>query len=306
MSGSAPGSAGERLGEVEAFFRRLQERLRTELEALEDTARFGRDAWRREGGGGGVTRVLEDGAVFERAAVNFSAVWGEVPPGFTERLAAGARRFRAAGVSLIVHPRNPYVPAMHANVRHLATDTGEAWFGGGADLTPCYLDEADAAAFHRVLQDVCARHDVADYERWKAWCDRYFTLPHRGERRGIGGIFFDRLEDPHPEAFAFVRDLGVHLLDAYVPIVRRRRDTPFGEREERWQLLRRGRYAEFNLLVDRGTRFGIETGGRAESILVSLPPRARWAYDVEPEPGTPERRLLDVLRAAPRRWVPPS
>ena len=221
---------------------------------------------------------------------------GREPAGLGEQPVAEAERFHAAGISVIVHPRNPHAPAFHANLRHFVTDSS-SWFGGGLDLTPCYLYPEDARHFHRVVFDACARHSVADHVAWKQACDDYFRLPHRGEARGVGGIFFDHLTEAPAEVWAFQRDLGDHLADAYVPILERRMGTPYGPEEEVWQLRRRGRYAEFNLVWDRGTRFGLETGGRTESVLASLPPRVA----VGPRDGdhTGERR-----GRAPRRCSP--
>lgn len=286
---------------VAAFYGELQGELCEAFEGLDDTSRFTIEEWERAGGGGGVTRVLTGDGPLEKAAVNVSRVWGPVPPLMSERLVAEAERFFATGISVIVHPRNPHAPSFHANLRYFETDVGTAWFGGGADLTPWYLYDEDARWFHGVLAAVCDRHPVADYDAWKAACDGYFYLPHRGEARGVGGIFFDH--EPATAAFrAFQEDLGRHLAEAYVPVLARRVAVPYGEREERWQLRRRGRYAEFNLAIDRGTRFGLETGARPESVLASLPPRAHWAHgDDDPEPGSPEAALVEVLRE-PRGW----
>ncbi|HTJ44979.1 MAG TPA: oxygen-dependent coproporphyrinogen oxidase [Kofleriaceae bacterium] len=285
-------------------FRALQTEICDALAGADGSAVFGADAWTREGGGGGVARVLEGGAVFEKAGVNWSNVGGELSPEFAKQLPGEGRTFRATGVSLVLHPRSPRVPTTHANFRCLEKG-GKVWFGGGADLTPYYLEREDAAHFHRALADACDRHaPIADYAKFKKWCDEYFFLPHRGETRGVGGIFFDYLGAPDhdPEdVFAFARDAGAAFVKAYVPIVLRRRDEAFGEAEKRWQLQRRGRYVEFNLLYDRGTTFGLKTGGRIESILMSLPPEVRWDYDVKP-PGAREAELLEVLRA-PVNWL---
>jgi coproporphyrinogen III oxidase len=286
------------------FFRELQGSI---VEALEraDGGRFGADAWTREGGGGGVARVLEGGAVFEKAGVNWSRVEGELSAELAKQLPGEGRAFRASGVSLVLHPRSPRVPTTHANFRCLEKGD-KVWFGGGADLTPYYLERDDAVGFHRAFADACDRHrPVGDYPRFKSWCDEYFFLPHRGERRGVGGIFFDYLGAPEhdPEAvFAFARDAGAAFAKAYVPIVERRRDAAWGDAERRWQLQRRGRYVEFNLLYDRGTVFGLKTNGRTESILMSLPPEVRWDYDVTPAPGSREAELVDVLRN-PVDWL---
>jgi coproporphyrinogen III oxidase len=284
-----------------AFLRQQQEEICAALERLDGSARFGRDPWWRPGGGGGLTRILEGGTVLEKAGVNVSDVDGELSEPFAARLPGEGRAFLACGLSLVLHPASPLVPAVHANVRFIAHGS-RAWFGGGTDLTPHYLFEEDAAHFHRTLRAVCDRRDPAWYPRFKAECDRYFFLRHRGEARGVGGIFF---EDPGcdlPAQLAFAQDVIRAVLPAWLPIAERRRGHAFGDREREWQEIRRGRYVEFNLLYDRGTTFGLETGGRVESILMSLPPRVRWAYAREPEPASPEARLLEVIRA-PREWA---
>ena len=288
--------------DIESWYRGMQARFCAGIEAIDGSASFRSDLWEREGGGGGDTRILSDGDHIEKAAVNFSSVWGETPVELTERQAAGNAAFYATGVSIIVHPRNPHCPTFHANLRYFETDGGSSWFGGGVDLTPYYLYEEDARHFHSALREVCDAHDVADYGSWKQECDEYFRLPHRGEARGIGGLFFDHLSDRLDEVWVFQQQLGDWLLDAYIPILQRRIDVPYGESEVRWHEIRRGRYVEFNLLWDRGTRFGLETGGRTESILASLPPGARWEYDLEPPDGSAEAKLLEVLREAPRAW----
>jgi len=286
---------------MEAFVRGLQDEICAAVERLDGAARFKEDLWTREGGGGGRTRVLEDGAVFERAGVAFSAVHGELPEAFARRLQGEGRTFFAAGVSLVFHPRSPLVPTVHANYRFIHQGP-KAWFGGGADLTPYYLEEEDARHFHRTLKAACDQHDPAHYPRFKKACDDYFVVRHRGERRGVGGLFFEDMGGDLEREFAFVQDAGRAFLPAYVPIVERRKDLPYSDAQRAWQEIRRGRYVEFNLVYDRGTTFGLETGGRAESILMSLPPRVRWVYDHRPEEGSPEARLLDVLRA-PREWA---
>jgi len=297
---------------VVAYFRDLQDRITAALEAA-DGGRFREDAWTRAGGGGGRTRVLADGALFEKAGVNFSEVHGELRPEMAKALPGEGTHFRATGVSLVLHPRSPRVPTVHANVRHLQRGS-RGWFGGGTDLTPYYVVPADAAHFHRTLRDACDAHDPSFHRRFKRWCDDYFFLPHRNEPRGVGGIFYDYLgagaeatagqavtEPPSPREadedamFAFTRAVGDAILPAYLPILERRRDEPWGERERRWQLLRRGRYVEFNLLYDRGTVFGLRTEGRVESILMSLPPETRWEYAHVPEAGTPEAASLTAI-----------
>jgi coproporphyrinogen III oxidase len=268
-------------------------------------ADFGADAWTRPGGGGGVSRILTEGAVLEKAGVGWSNVEGELPADFAKQLPGEGRAFRACGVSLVIHPRSPMIPTTHANFRFLSKGDA-AWFGGGADLTPYYLFREDAEHFHRVLAAACDRHPgVADYDRFKATCDEYFFLPHRGETRGVGGIFFDYLgKDGGLDlemVFAFVKDAGRAFVDAYVPIVERRKDEPWSDDERTWQLRRRGRYVEFNLLYDRGTVFGLKTAGRTESILMSLPPLVRWDYDVNVAPGSREADLLAHLK--PMNWL---
>jgi coproporphyrinogen III oxidase len=294
-------------GEIEGWYRSLQSSFAAAIEDFDEDAAFESDSWSRPGGGGGDTRVLSAGRKIEKAAVNFSAVWGATPEGFTERVGASSDTFYATGISIIVHPTNPHAPTFHANLRYFESNSaeggaGSAWFGGGADLTPYYLYQDDAAHFHRVLRAACERHDVADHRAWKEACDRYFYLPHRKEARGIGGIFFDHLTDGLDEAWAFQRDLGSQLVEAYLPILERRAVIEYGETERRWHDIRRGRYVEFNLVWDRGTKFGLDTGGRTESILGSMPPRARWDYGHEPDPASPEGELLELLRGEPLTW----
>jgi coproporphyrinogen III oxidase len=287
------------LAAVQDYLEQLQARIVTGLERLDGGA-FRRDAWTRAEGGGGTARVLEDGALFERAGVNFSRVQGaSLPPSATaSRPQLAGRAFEAMGVSLVLHPRNPYCPTVHMNVRCFAA--GDAWwFGGGMDLTPYYGFEEDARHFHATCKAAVGEH----YPKFKRWCDEYFFVKHRNEPRGIGGIFFDDLNAPDFDScFALVRSVGEHFLGAYVPIVERRRDTPYGEREREFQAYRRGRYVEFNLVYDRGTLFGLQSGGRTEAILMSLPPRVAWRYDWSPQAGSPEAKLFtDFLR--PRDWV---
>ncbi|MCX7961732.1 MAG: oxygen-dependent coproporphyrinogen oxidase [Burkholderiales bacterium] len=293
---------------VREHFAAFAERLARALEAL-DGARFRADAWQRAEGGGGLTRVLEGGTLFERAGVAFSHVFGaSLPPSASAaRPQLAGRAFEAAGVSVVLHPRNPYCPTAHMNVRlFVATKPDEPplwWFGGGMDLTPYYGFEEDARHFHATCRRALEPFGADLYPRFKRWCDEYFFLKHRGEARGVGGIFFDDLAEPDfATAFALVRSVADHFLAAYAPIVERRRAMPFGERERAFQLLRRGRYVEFNLVQDRGTLFGLQSGGRTESILMSMPPVAAWRYDWTPEPGSPEDRLAkEFLR--PRDWL---
>ena len=289
-------------------FADIQAAICRALEELDGEAGFSVDRWERAGGGGGLSRALAGGRLFEKAGVNWSRVDGELPADFAAQLPGEGTRFRAAGVSLVLHPKSPMVPTVHANVRCLEKG-GRVWFGGGADLTPYYLWREDAEHFHGVWRAACARHPAAaDYRRFKTWCDEYFHLPHRGERRGVGGIFFDYLDGEGVvgglEAVrAFTVDVGRSFVSAYAPIAERRQGEPWGERERAWQLLRRGRYVEFNLVYDRGTIFGLKTGGRTESILMSLPPLVGWHYDApEPAAGSREAELLAVLRQ-PVDWV---
>ncbi len=286
----------------------LQDRICSALTAIDGTA-FQEDTWEREAGGGGRSRVLADGPVFEQAGVNFSHVFGsELPPSATARRPELAGRgFQALGVSLVIHPRNPYVPTSHANVRFfLAEAEGKEpvwWFGGGFDLTPFYPFAEDCRHWHQTAHDAVAPFGPDHYTRFKQWCDEYFYLPHREEARGIGGLFFDDYDEGGFEsAFALTRAVGDAYNKAYVPIVERRKDTAYGERERQFQLYRRGRYVEFNLLHDRGTKFGIQSGGRTESILMSMPPLARWEYGFQPEPESAEAALArDFLK--PRDWI---
>jgi coproporphyrinogen III oxidase len=288
---------------AEAFFRKLQDEITSTLEVLDGGATFFQESWDRPGGGGGRTRILTERNIFEKAGVNFSAVHGESP----ESIARGTHdlTFFATGTSLVLHPRSPMIPTVHANFRYFEQSDGEAWFGGGMDLTPYYLDEEDAIHFHSTIKHACDLHDPEHYSKFKKWCDEYFYLKHRGETRGIGGLFFDYLGGTLSErekTFGFVQDIARAFLKAYVPIVERHKDDSYSDRERQWQLLRHGRYVEFNLVYDRGTRFGLETNGRIESILMSLPTLARWEYDAKPELGSPEAKLVEVLRN-PREWA---
>jgi len=299
---------------MESLVRATQDQVCNALSEVDGNT-FSRDTWTREAGGGGTSRVLQNGAVFEKAGVNVSVVHGVLPPEAIGSMLGGKlnlddfpteddRRFFATGVSSVIHPKNPMAPTAHFNYRYFELAEGRRWwFGGGADLTPSYLFDDDAVHFHRVHREACDRHDPNYYPRFKKWCDDYFAIPHRGERRGVGGIFFDGLDDRDPEALlGFVTDCASSFSRSYVPIVQRTKDLPFSPEHQRWQALRRGRYVEFNLVYDRGTTFGLKTGGRVESILMSLPLRAGWEYDHQPEPGSEEARLLGVLRE-PRDWL---
>jgi coproporphyrinogen III oxidase len=294
---------------VQSYLLDLQDRICSAIEAEDGTGRFQEDVWERPEGGGGRSRVMNEGAVFEQAGVGFSHVHGPgLPPSATaQRPELAGRSVEALGVSLVFHPRNPYAPTTHMNVRFFLAEKPDAepvwWFGGGFDLTPYYGFEADAVHWHRTARAACEPFGAEVYPRFKTWCDEYFFLKHRGEPRGIGGIFFDDLNEwGFERSFALLRSVGDHFLPAYLPILRRRKDTPHGERERDFQLYRRGRYVEFNLVWDRGTLFGLQSGGRTESILMSLPPLVRWRYNWRPEPGSPEARLYeDFLR--PRDWA---
>jgi coproporphyrinogen III oxidase len=283
---------------VEDYLRGLQDRICAALEQLDGAAKFQRDTWQRAEGGGGESRVLGDGAVFERGGVNFSDVSGaRLPPSASaQRPELAGRGFRAMGVSLVMHPRNPHVPTTHCNVRFLLAEApGQEpvwWFGGGFDLTPYYGYEDDVRHWHATARAACAPFGAEVYPRLKQWCDDYFHLKHRQEPRGVGGLFFDDWrEGGFERSFELMRSVGDHFLPAYLPIVERRKDQAYGERERDWQLYRRGRYVEFNLVWDRGTLFGLQSGGRIESILMSMPPLAAWRYDHRPEPGSAEARL---------------
>ncbi len=292
---------------VRDYLTGLQDRICASVEAVDGTARFVEDAWTREEGGGGRTRILRDGAVFEQAGVGFSDVSGtSLPPSASAaRPELAGASWRAVGMSLVLHPRNPYVPTTHANVRHFrAMRDGETvawWFGGGFDLTPFYPFDEDVRHWHQTAQGLCSPFGEERYAAHKRWCDDYFLLKHRNETRGVGGLFFDDLHTDFDKDFAYMQTVGDGFLDAYLPIVEQRKDAPYGERERQFQLYRRGRYVEFNLVHDRGTLFGLQSGGRTESILMSLPPLVRWEYGYQPEPGSAEARLSDYLR--PRDWL---
>lgn len=294
---------------VKSYLLDLQERICAALEAEDGTGRFHEDHWERAEGGGGRSRVLADGAVIEKGGVNFSHVYGtELPASATaHRPELAGRSFEAMGVSLVIHPHNPYLPTSHANVRFFIAEKPGAepvwWFGGGYDLTPYYGNEEDCQHWHHTAKEACAPFGENVYPFFKQWCDDYFYIKHRDEHRGVGGLFFDDFNELGFErSFALMRAVGDSYVPAYRPIMARRKDTPFGERERNFQLYRRGRYVEFNLVYDRGTLFGLQTGGRTESILMSLPPLVRWDYDWHPAPGSPEAALTDeYLR--PRAWI---
>lgn len=291
---------------------RIQDEICDALKEI-DCIDYREDNWSREEGGGGRSRVFSEGKVFEKAGVNVSVVHGTLSPQAAASMGGGHELkgedldFFATGISLVLHPKNPMAPTVHANYRYFERGEGQKpgswWFGGGADLTPSYLFEEDAKHFHSVHKKACDRHEVADYSKFKQWCDDYFFIKHRGERRGIGGIFFDDINDvPKEECFAFVSDCAESFLDSYLPILEKRKDIEYDENQKLWQQIRRGRYVEFNLVYDRGTTFGLTTNGRIESILMSLPLTARWEYCHEVDGSSEEERLLEVLRK-PKDWI---
>jgi coproporphyrinogen III oxidase len=310
--------------------KQLQDEICQSLEKVDGVSQFKEDSWEREEGGGGRSRVLQNGGIFEQGGVNFSEVWGhELPPSILkQRPEAAGHGFYATGTSMVLHPHNPYIPTVHLNYRYF--EAGPVWwFGGGADLTPYYPFAEDAAHFHRTFQEACDQNHPEYYPVFKRWCDEYFYLKHRQETRGIGGIFFDYQDGLNPlyrghfpdstaalysqqlpnqkhrtweELFTFVQDCGNAFLKAYIPIVERRKNTEYGDRQRQFQLYRRGRYVEFNLVYDRGTIFGLQTNGRTESILMSLPPLVRWEYSYQPEPNSPESQLYEVF-LKPKDWA---
>lgn len=301
---------------VKTYLIELQERICAALNAVDEGTGFARDAWSREEGeklgGGGISRVMCDGAVIEQGGVNFSHVTGNrLPPSASaHRPELAGRRFEAMGLSLVIHPRNPYVPTSHANVRFFIAESADEppvwWFGGGFDLTPYYGNEEDCRHWHQVARTACTPFGDELYPRFKQWCDNYFYLRHRDEPRGIGGLFFDDLnEGGFEHCFALMRSVGDHYLPAYLPIVERRKAHRYGERQRDFQLYRRGRYVEFNLVYDRGTLFGLQSGGRTESILMSLPPLVKWRYNWSPDPGSEEAELYQ-LYLKPREWLADS
>jgi coproporphyrinogen III oxidase len=295
--------------QVKAFLMALQDSICAELAAADGAADFAEESWDRAEGGGGRSRVLTHGAVFEQAGVNFSHVFGDKMPGSAtaHRPELAGRKFEAMGVSLVIHPLNPHIPTSHANVRFfIAEKEGEApvwWFGGGFDLTPFYPVEADVVHWHQVAKDCCDSFDAAYYPKYKKWCDEYFYLKHRNETRGVGGLFFDDLNEPgFEQSFAFMSAVGKAFTKAYVPIVERNKNKTYSEAERQFQLYRRGRYVEFNLVFDRGTLFGLQSGGRTESILMSMPPLVRWEYGYQPEAGSAEAKLYERY-LQPQDWL---
>ncbi len=297
----------EMLEQVKSFFMSLQDSICNRLSEL-DGKKFEQDAWQREEGGGGRSRVLKDGNVFEQAGVNYSHVFGaNMPASATaHRPELQGRSFNACGVSLVIHPKNPHMPTTHANVRFFIAEKEGAdpvwWFGGGFDLTPFYPVDADIKHWHQTAHDICLPYGDDIYPKYKKWCDEYFFLKHRNETRGVGGLFFDDLNEwGFDKSFEFTQAVGNGFIEAYAPIVQARKDDEYGEQERQFQLYRRGRYVEFNLVFDRGTLFGLQTGGRTESILMSMPPLVRWEYQYQPELDSKEAKLAEYL--VPREWI---
>lgn len=293
------------------YIQQLQDTITSKLEEVDGVAKFREDLWDRPGGGGGRTRVIENGAVFEKGGVNISAVHGHLPETMQKAFNVGDVDFYACGLSLVIHPKNPMVPTVHGNWRYFEMydkqgNKVNSWFGGGQDLTPYYLFEEDAIHFHQVCKTACDKHNPEFYLKYKKVCDEYFWNTHRNEARGIGGLFFDHLVENETMSmedwYNFVTEVGNSFLESYVPIVERRKDLPYTEANRTWQEIRRGRYVEFNLVHDKGTLFGLKTNGRIESILMSLPPHVQWIYDYHPEPGSEEEKLINVLEN-PKEWI---
>lgn len=284
--------------EITNRFRKLQNSICSSLEKEDGASRFIEDIWERPEGGGGRSRVIENGALIEKGGVNFSAVFGETPDNIKQAFGNASSGFYATGVSIVLHPKNPFVPIIHMNIRYFEMNDGNWWFGGGIDLTPHYIDREDASFFHRALKEVCDKHHDAFYLKFKKWADDYFFIKHRNETRGIGGIFFDQLHKTGGKdvIFNFVIDVGNCFVPIYSKISRKHKNNKFSEQERNWQLIRRGRYVEFNLVLDRGTKFGLETNGRIESILMSLPPLASWKYNYLPKENSPEYETLQALK----------
>jgi len=294
--------------DIEAFFKNLQDNICAAIEETDGTAKFQEDVWEHHSGGGGRTRLIQKGGIIEKGGVNFSSVRGEVHPRLRQQMNLGENddfHFTATGVSIVMHPHNPHVPIIHMNVRYFELNNGTCWFGGGIDLTPHYVVEEDARHFHQHLKTACDKHHATFYPKFKTWADDYFFIQHRNENRGIGGIFFDYLkpnEDGNGQGlskealFAFVKEVGESFAPIYTSLMAKHKDDPFTDAQKQWQFLRRGRYVEFNLVWDRGTKFGLETNGRTESILMSLPPQANWEYNLIPEEGSKEAETLQWLR----------
>ncbi len=282
---------------IASSFRLLQDNICSAIEAEDGTGKFHTEEWQRDGGGGGITRVMQHGNVLEKAGVNFSAVHGTLPDNIAKALDVTERGFFACGVSIVMHPHSPLVPIIHMNVRYFELTNGDWWFGGGIDLTPHYVVEEDAKFFHAALRTTCDKHDASYYKKFKTWADDYFFITHRNETRGIGGIFFDRLNDKSKEEiFSFVLNVGETFAPVYTALMKNNKNLPYGENEKNWQLIRRGRYVEFNLVYDKGTKFGLDTGGRIESILMSLPELASWKYNFVADKNTPEAQTQALLK----------
>ncbi len=293
------------------YIQQLQDTICAALEQIDTKAKFHQDEWQREQGGGGRTRVIENGNVFEKGGVNISAVHGPLPKAMQDYFKVGEVDFFACGLSLVIHPKNPFVPTTHANWRYFemydkSGNVLKSWFGGGQDLTPYYLFEEDATHFHKICKEACDKHHPEFYRKYKKQCDEYFWNTHRGEGRGIGGLFFDYLQPSEEMSsqkwYDFVTEVGNSFVEAYTPIVNRRKDMPYTEEHRNWQEIRRGRYVEFNLIHDKGTLFGLKTNGRIESIFMSLPPHVQWVYNHQPEEGSEEEKLIKVLQN-PQEWV---
>ncbi len=285
---------------ISAWFREIQERISDKLEKMDGRGTFREDQWKRKGGGGGFTRIMENGALIEKGGVNFSAVFGSLSKQMARSLELPQSDFYATGLSIVIHPRSPMVPIIHMNIRYFEMTSGEKWFGGGIDLTPHYIFPEDAKYFHQQLKKICDEFDPRYYPEFKKWADKYFFLSHRNETRGVGGIFYDRLTPTHlgelEKLFAFTRKLGTGFFPIYQYLVERNTGKPYGEKEILWQQLRRGRYVEFNLIHDKGTRFGLQSDGRTESILMSLPSTASWKYDYKPAENSEEQVTLSLLK----------
>jgi coproporphyrinogen III oxidase len=285
---------------IEDWFKKLQEQITSGLEAIDGKSKFREDVWKREEGGGGRSRIIENGNVLEKGGVMFSAVHGKTPEKILQALKLSEADFYATGVSIVIHPVNPWAPIIHMNVRYFEMSNGTKWFGGGIDLTPHYVIKEDAAFFHKKISEACGKHGESYYKDFKKWADDYFFIKHRNETRGIGGIFFDKLSpDANKntgEIFEFVKEVGNTFLPVYGHLLNKNKDIPYKENEKQWQKIRRGRYVEFNLIYDIGTKFGLDTNGRTESILVSMPPEAIWKYDFQPEEGSKEKDTLALLK----------
>lgn len=282
--------------EISSWFKGLQDKICESLESLDGYSKFREDPWQREGGGGGRSRVILNGNIFEKGGVNFSSVYGKLPDQIVKALGLTKPDFFATGVSIVLHPESPLIPIIHMNVRYFEIDSETWWFGGGIDLTPIYINPAQASAFHSLLKQACDKTEKDFYPKFKDWADEYFFIPHRNETRGVGGIFFDRLSGNKEKLFDFVKRVGESFVPAYSAIVNENRMLTYNFLQKKFQFLRRSRYAEFNLVYDKGTKFGLETAGRTESILMSLPPQTGWEYDFQAEPGSAEKETLNLLR----------